>query len=130
MLYISTLENETGCLETPGNNHKLHGIISRKNRYACCTAVKNCQDRQCTCTVTMGRVRVTIVAMEKKSITYFECVFVALVIQRAVAGADYIAICGLSGSTTFSTLSHKRLEFRGKKLLNIKYVLIFCITLV
>jgi len=35
----------------------------------------------------------------------------------------HIVICGLSGSTIFSTLSHKRHDFRKKKtLLNIKHV--------
>jgi hypothetical protein len=47
------------------------------------------------------------------------CVCVALVIQHA-KGMHPIFICGLSGSAMFSTLSHKRYDFRGKKLCNIK----------
>ena len=38
----------------------------------------------------------------------------------------HIVICGLSGSTIFSTLSHKRHDFRKKKLLSTKCVSIFC----
>ena len=62
------------------------------------------QDRQCTYNVTVRRVRVTIVAVEKSvSVTYSERVFVALGIQYANAHAlYYIVNCGLSGSKIFS----------------------------
>jgi len=46
--------------------------------------------------------------------TYSACVFVALVIQHAMRMRRTV-ICGLSGCTTFSTLSHKRHDFRRKK---------------
>jgi len=47
------------------------------------------------------------------SITYSDYVFVALVIYYAKRML-HIAICGLSGSTIFSTLSHLRHNFRKK----------------
>ena len=49
-------------------------------------------------------------------ITHSECMFVALDIQRAMR-MRHIVICGLSGSKVFfSTFSHKRHDFREKKL--------------
>jgi len=61
----------------------------------------------------MRRVRATIVVVEMQNcITYSECVFVASGIQHDNAHAPYyIAICGLTVSTIFSTLSHKRHYF-------------------
>jgi len=47
------------------------------------------------------------------SISYSECVSVALNIQHSNS-MHRVAICGLSGSITFSTLSHKWHDFRGK----------------
>jgi len=49
-----------------------------------------------------------------------ECTFVALVVQHAVR-MSYFVICGLSGCTIFSSLSHKRHECQ-KKTLNTKCV--------
>jgi hypothetical protein len=48
------------------------------------------------------------------SITYYECVFVALDIQHAMS-MHHIFICGLPRSTVFFTLSRKRHDFRGEK---------------
>jgi hypothetical protein len=47
-------------------------------------------------------------------ITYSECEFVALGIQN-VTHVRHIFICGLSGCTNVSTLSHKRHDFQEKK---------------
>ena len=55
------------------------------------------------------------------NVTYCECVFVALGIKHAM-GMRRIFICVLPGSKNFSTLSHKRHDFRKKKLLNINCV--------
>ena len=41
------------------------------------------------------------------SITYYECVFVALLTQHAMR-MHHIVIYGQSGSTTFFHMSHKR----------------------
>ena len=51
--------------------------------------------------VALSRFRVTIVGGKAISITYSECVPIALVIQHAV-GMRHIVNCGLSGSTFFS----------------------------
>jgi hypothetical protein len=40
------------------------------------------------------------------------CARVALIIQHAMRTRRITMSCGLSGSTTFSTLSHKRHDFR------------------
>ena len=75
------------------------------------------QDRQRTCNITLRRVRATTVAVGKRS--YSGCVFVALGMQREIR-MHYIFVCGLPSPTVFSTLAHKRHDFRKKKLLNIK----------
>jgi hypothetical protein len=54
-------------------------------------------------------------------ITYCERVFVALVIQHALSMLP-IVICGLRRFTIFSAFSHKRHDFRKKKLPNVKCV--------
>jgi len=55
------------------------------------------------------------------SIAYSECVFVALVIERAKRMHLFV-ICSLFSSASFSTLFHKQHNFwKKKKLLNIIY---------
>jgi hypothetical protein len=71
--------------------------------------------------LTLRRVRETIVAEEKQySVCVCVCVCVALRIRHA-ARMLRIAVCGLSGSTIFCTLSHKwhDIFFWGGESLNI-----------
>jgi hypothetical protein len=64
-------------------------------------------------TVTLRRVRVTTIALEKRQVlhTLSVCVCVSLSIQNAMR-MHHIVNCDLRGSTLFSTLSHKRHDFR------------------
>jgi len=64
-----------------------------------CVGFVNKQVRHCSINVIFWRVRVTIVTVEKAiSITYSECVHVAVVIQHAMH-MSHIVICGLSRCT-------------------------------
>jgi hypothetical protein len=58
------------------------------------------------------------------SITYSECVFVALGIQHAI---PYIMLSSMAWPAlqNFSTLSHKRHDLKKKQILNIKFVFSF-----
>ena len=49
------------------------------------------------------------------SITYSECVFVALCIQHAMR-MRHIVICGTSGCTIFFHITLQKYEFRKKKI--------------
>ena len=72
------------------------------------------QDRQCTYNVPSRCIRLTIVAVETAvSIKYSECVFIFLpsISSMPSACAEYIVICGLSGSTVFFHISHKGHNF-------------------
>jgi len=63
----------------------------------------------------------------KSSITYSECVFVALCIQHAMCMC-HIVICGVPGSEYLSTLSHKQNTpppQKKKYLLKMKYLFCF-----
>ena len=87
------------------------------------------QDGQCTYNVTFRRVLVTTVAVEKQLVLHILSVYVS---SRSYAACKVhvtccIVICGLSGSTMFFHISHKRSIFRKKKVIERKmYVLIFC----
>jgi hypothetical protein len=62
------------------------------------------------------------------SITYSECVFVALGIHHAMR-MRHIVMCGLSRRKVFFHIIQERHNFRKKKiLLNAKYVSIFSTT--
>ena len=58
------------------------------------------RDTQCLYNVTLRRVRLTIVSWEKTSITYSECVFVALGIKHVML-KRHIIICGPPRFTIF-----------------------------
>ena len=77
---------------------------------------------QCTIKVTSRRVRLTIVDVGKQCVTYSECVSIALVFQYAkLTRRIILRSVACLALPNFSTLSHKRHDFR-KKLLNIKCV--------
>jgi len=87
-------------------------VVARAAAVTAITEVQ--QDRQCTAciNVTLKRVRATVVAVEKQQVWHIVSVYacVNLGIQHAMR-MRRIVICGLPGSTIFSTLSHKRHGF-------------------
>jgi hypothetical protein len=87
------------------------------------------QGRQCTCNVTLRRVRVTIVAVEKQYYIFWVHVL-ALVIQHAKCMCRIIfSSLACLALLYFSILSHQRHDFRQRSLLNIKWALIFSLQL-
>jgi len=62
------------------------------------------------------------------SITYFECVFLALCVQREMR-VPHVVVCGLSGCTIFYTWANKGQGFRKKVIEHKMCVLIFSTTL-
>ena len=65
-----------------------------------CTQTAAIKIGTCTYNVTLKRVHVTIITVEKQWLLHNLCVFVALGIQHAMLMRQ-IAICGLYGSTIF-----------------------------
>ena len=75
------------------------------------------QDRQCTYKHTIrARSRNHLCSGKATSITYFECVSVALVIQNAMRMRRIILLSvACPDRPHFSTLPHKRHDFFGEK---------------
>ena len=74
--------------------------------------------------ITLGRVRVTIVAFEEQCFPYSRCTFVALVIQYAMC-MRHIFICSLSGSIVFFHISQESHDFRENSIEYIKRVFFY-----
>ena len=89
---------------------------AKKISYCKHDCIKILQDTKSTYNITKGRSRMKSVGVEKHTITYSVCVFVALGIQH-VMRLHHIVIWSLSGSKIFFTLSHTRHDFRKKKVI-------------
>jgi hypothetical protein len=72
--------------------------------------------------VTLRRVHGTTVGVEKQKVLHFLRVSVALVIQQANSMRRIMSSVVCLALPYFTTLSHKRYDFRGGGLLIIKYV--------
>ena len=92
-------------------------------RLLCCGARQQC------CNVTLRRVRVTIISMEKQWCYIFWVCVCSLIYPEYKACAECYCMLSsvscLAAAPYFSTLSHKLLHGR-KKLLNTKCILVFC----
>ena len=86
------------------------------------------QQRLWRIVITLRRVRVTMVAVEKQYYIFWVCVC-SLSYPELKSQEPYcIVVRGFSGCTIFSTLSHRLYDFR-KRLLNIKCVFWFSLQL-
>jgi hypothetical protein len=74
---------------------------------------------------TEARSRNHCCSRKAKSITYSECVFLALVIRHAKRMRLAVLSSVASMSVLYFTTSHKHYDFREKNYWNIKYILIF-----
>ena len=103
-----------------------------RNYNYCWTWFGVLQDRQCTYNVTMRCVRVTIVVVEEQfHIPCSDCMFCSLTYPACTVHAPIIlSIVGCLVVPYFSALSHRRHAFRGKKVTDIKCVLVFFTTFV
>jgi hypothetical protein len=104
----------------------------RRNYNHCWTWFGVLQDKHCTYNVTVRRVHVTIVAVEKQFlIPYSDCMFCNLIYPACTVHAPIIlSIVSCLGFPYFSALSHRRHAFRKKTVTDIKCVLVFFTTFV
>ena len=90
----------------------------------CSGLPRSYQGRQCTYNVTLRRVRVTNVAVEKQYYTLRVCVCTLALVTRNVMCTCRITLLYAACHCLpyFSTLSHKRHDFREGTVLNVKCV--------
>jgi hypothetical protein len=76
-------------------------------------ALERPQDRQCTYNVTLRRVRVTIVAVEKQCLLHILIVCSLKYPARNAHASAIVLSVACTNLLYFSTLSHKGHDFRG-----------------